>query len=101
MIAPDQRLPISSIASCRWGQHSPGGTWVATAVRRSPAIGSGHRPELARALARGIERDVAGDIAHGDERLEREDRDRLDQLLLGPAGLPGRLVDGDRDLALV
>src|SRR5438094_2011269 len=58
-------------------------------------LGGAQRPRL---LDGSVDRHVAGDVDHRGEALERHEGDRLEDLLVGPAGLAGLLdqVGGQR-----
>src|SRR3954452_20976593 len=59
------------------------------------------RAQDARILHGAVGRDVAGDVDHGGEGLERHHGDRLEQLLVGPAGLARLLEQVAGALALL
>src|SRR5512132_2131324 len=57
------------------------------------------RLERPGVLGGAVDGDVAGDVDHGGEALEGDVGDRLEDLLVGPAGLAGLLVQVHRRLA--
>src|SRR5215211_9381118 len=67
-----------------------------TARGRAHRRESLRRAQDARVLDRAVDGDLAGDVDHRDQRLERHVRDRLEQLLVGPAGLARLLVQVHR-----
>src|SRR3954452_11339130 len=115
-MAPVQRRPMSSTAAWEQGKQagalSPGAVldpraspvaraWRLMARKRS-AAGSGRScgPQAPRVLPRSVDGYLAGDVHHRREGLERRGGDRLQDLLVAPAGLARLLVEVHRRLGL-
>src|SRR4051794_41153392 len=81
-----------------WQNVGPGASPPGQSFPSGGVSGPLGRPQRPRVFDRPVRRHVAGDVDHRGEALERHERDRLEQLLLGPACLAGLLdeVRGQR-----
>src|ERR1700744_2804325 len=73
--------------------------WFAAILNAKPNGLSGL--ELPRGLRRPIYGDISGDVDHRREALQRHRGDRLEDLLVVPAGLAGFLVEVHRGAAVL
>ena len=94
-IAPVQRRPISSTAlvvAAGTRRRRPCASHARGAYAVARSYAARRRLAAARLLDGAVDRDVAGDVDHRGEALQRDERDRLQELLVGPAGLARLLV---------